>query len=79
MIRTQIQLEEQQYRHLRALGARTGKGLAEQVREAVGRYLLQQDGGGVPLEAVLGRYRPLAAEAVEPLKGHDQDYADTLR
>jgi len=36
MVRTQIQLEEQQYQQLKSHGARTGKGLAEQVREAVG-------------------------------------------
>lgn len=76
MIRTQIQLEERQYRQLRALGARSGKGLAEQVREAVGQYLLQQQARVEPLESVLGRFRPQAAKNLKP---HDRDYVDTLR
>jgi hypothetical protein len=77
MIRPQLQLEEQQYRRLRSLGGgRTGKGLAEQVREAVGRYLRQEEGGPVPLASVLGQFRPVRGE---PLKPHARDYADTLR
>jgi hypothetical protein len=48
MIRTQIQLEEAQYRQLRSLGNQTGKGLAEQVREAVGLYLTRQRGRSEP-------------------------------
>jgi hypothetical protein len=76
MVRTQIQLEEEQYRQLRALGTRRGLGLAEQVREAVGQYLAQQGGKTAPLESVLGKYRPLSGPA---LKGHDRDYVDTLR
>ncbi len=76
MVRTQIQLEEQQYRQLRALGARRGLGLAEQVREAVGLYLAQQEAKAAPLESVLGRFRPVADKS---LKRHDRDYVDTLR
>ena len=76
MVRTQIQLEEQQYRQLRSLGARSGKGLAEQVREAVGQYLAQQQRGGTALDEVLGKFR---ASAPKGLKPHDQAYVDTLR
>jgi hypothetical protein len=76
MVRTQIQLEEQQYRQLRSLGARAGKGLAEQVREAVGQYLAQQQRGGAALDEVLGKFR---AKTTKGLKPHDQAYADTLR
>jgi len=75
MIRTQIQLEEQQYEQLRSLGARTGKGLAEQVREAVGQYLVQQRRGAT-LDEVLGKFR---ASSTKGLKPHDRDYVDTLR
>jgi len=76
MVRTQIQLEETQYRQLRSLGARSGKGLAEQVREAVGQYLTQQGGKAEPLASVLGRFRPVAGKALKP---HDRDFVDTLR
>ena len=76
MVRTQIQLEEEQYRQLRALGMRRGLGLAEQVREAVGQYLAQQGGKVAPLESVLGRFRPLGGKALKP---HDRDYVATLR
>lgn len=76
MVRAQIQLEEKQYRALRRLSARSGKGLAEQVREAVGRYLAQSDATVEPLDSVLGRFRPKPAA---DLKAHDRDYADTLR
>jgi hypothetical protein len=76
MIRTQIQLEEDQYRQLRSLGARSGKGLAEQVREAVGQYLRQQQGRADPLEAALGRFRAKGAKGLKP---HDRAYVDTLR
>jgi len=76
MVRTQIQLEEKQYWSLRARGARSGKGLAEQVREAVSQYLLQQDGRTEKLESVLGKFRPVPGKELKP---HDRDYADTLR
>jgi hypothetical protein len=76
MVRTQIQLEETQYRQLRSLGTRSGKGLAEQVREAVGLYLTQQGSKVEPLASVLGRFRPVDGKALKP---HDRDYVDTLR
>jgi hypothetical protein len=76
MVRIQIRLEDAQHRRLRALGAQSGKGLAEQVREAVGRYLIQQSHRTIPLEPVLGKFRPVAAKG---LKAHDRDYADTRR
>jgi len=76
MVRTQIQLEVDRHRRLRALGAKAGKGLAEQVREAVGEYLVRQGAKAEPLAATLGKFRPKAAGA---LKEHDRDFADTLR
>ena len=59
-----------------ARGARSGKGLAEQVREAVGQYLQLQQGRAEPLESALGRFRAKAAKALKP---HDRAYVDTLR
>lgn len=76
MIRTQIQLEEAQYRALRERGARTGQGLAQQVREAVGLYLAAQDRPADSLESVAGRFR---ARPLDGLKPHDHDYTETIR
>lgn len=78
MTRTQIQLEDHQHRQLRQLGHRTGKGLAEQIREAVTRYLRQEEQRAGNLEEVLGRFPPLPAGGAD-LKAHDRAYSDTLR
>ena len=76
MVRTQIQLEEEQHRQLLARGARDGLGLAEQVREAVQLYLAQRGTKPAPLAGALGKFRPRSPRG---LKAHDRDYADTLR
>jgi len=76
MVRTQIQLEEDQSQQLRRLGVRSGKGLAAQVREAVGRHLAQRGAGVEPLDTALGKFRPRPATDLKP---HDRAYADTLR
>ena len=76
MVRTQIQLEEEQHRQLLARGARDGLGLAEQVREAVQLYLTQRGTKPAPLTDALGKFRP---RSLRGLKAHDRDYADTLR
>lgn len=61
MIRTQIQLEEAQYRSLKELAARQGVSIAELVRRAVNNLLQSEV---VPLEerrqraiAAIGRFR----------------------
>ncbi len=76
MVRTQIQLTEDQHRQLLARGAREGLGLAEQVREAVQLYLAQRVARPAPLAEALGKFRPRSPRG---LKAHDRDYADTLR
>jgi hypothetical protein len=77
MVRTQIQLEEEQHRQLLVRGARDGLGLAEQVREAVHLYLAQRGATKpAPLSDALGKFRPRSSRG---LKAHDRDYADTLR
>lgn len=76
MIRTQIQLEEEQYRRLRVLGAKSGLGLARQVREAVDLYLARHARVAEPLAEVAGRFPPLPTGC---LKQHDRDYTDSIR
>ncbi|MDO8678958.1 MAG: ribbon-helix-helix protein, CopG family [Acidobacteriota bacterium] len=46
MIRTQIQLDRDQYDRLRALAARRSQSLAQLVREGVDRVLDESDRGG---------------------------------
>jgi hypothetical protein len=80
MIRTQIQLSEEDYNKLRAIGARDDKGLAEQVREAVGLYLsgaARRTGGS--LDDLAGGFHQLPAAAMDELKPHDRWLADSIR
>ena len=77
LLRTQVQLEEHQHRQLRALGVRSGLGLAAQVRAAVDDYLARHGGADEPLETVLGKFR--RAENTKGLKPHDRDYVENLR
>lgn len=77
MIRTQVQLEEDQYKQLRAIGAREDKGLAEQVREAVALYLTRKKTKNLPsLESVLGKF---TQAPIDDLKPHDRWYVESIR
>lgn len=78
MIRTQIQLEEEQYRQLRKIGAAEDKGLAEQVREAVGLYLARRSHVYPALEELGPGFRPDSPPAGQELKTHDQWLADAI-
>ena len=80
MIRTQIQLSEEQYNKLRAIGARDDKGLAEQVREAVGLYLSgAARRTGAPLSDLAGKFHCLPPSAMDELKPHDRWLADAIQ
>ena len=74
MIRTQIQLPEQDYRHLQEAARRRGSSMAQCIREAVGLFLRSekrgfQDVSEIPaFHVVSGR----------PLKEHDQAWADSI-
>jgi hypothetical protein len=78
MIRTQIQLEEEQYRQLRTIGAAETKGLAEQVREAVGLYLAKRRAALPSLDELNLGFQPLPPESANELKPHDRWLADAI-
>jgi hypothetical protein len=78
MIRTQIQLEASQYQQLRKIGSAESKGLAEQVREAVGLYLSKRRTNLPALDELTLGFQPLPAESSNELKPHDRWLADAI-
>jgi len=79
MVRTQVQLEKNQYEQLRALGVRDDKGLAQQVREAVALYLAGRRVRSLPpLAEIAGRFHRLPPEEFGELKPHDQWLAEGI-
>lgn len=55
MHRTQIQLEERQYRYLKAKARRSGKSISALLRELVDNQIRKQDeGGNDPLLEIIG-------------------------
>jgi hypothetical protein len=78
MIRTQIQLEDAQYQQLRRIGSAESKGLAEQVREAVGLYLTRRRANPPPLDDLVAGFRPLPVESSDEIKTHDRWLADAI-
>lgn len=80
MIRTQIQLEESQYRRLKDLSHADSRSLSDLVRESVGHYLARRETQSPPpLESVAGKYSSSARPSSGELKAHDQHWADAIR
>lgn len=73
MIRTQIQLTDEQYKRLKEIGHRRHKSLAELIRGAVDGLLMSEQPDRAALyrqaEAVIGKY---AAEAENIAVEHDR-------
>ena len=77
MRRTQIYLEEDVDRELRAAAAAEGRSAADLIREAVRRYLAERGGGRSvdPIAAMIGSVDGLPSDAALE---HDRDlYAPT--
>ena len=76
MLRTQVQIPEQQLKKLRQLSKRMGKSVAQQVREALDLYLgrLERQALG-SLADIAGRFRPIP---IEDLKGHDRAFIEGI-
>ncbi|MBE2179950.1 MAG: hypothetical protein IAE97_05720 [Chthoniobacterales bacterium] len=77
MIKTQIQLEEWQYRAAKNESARTSRSLSDLVREGLTSVL--QKSRHQPrqtLESLAGKYGP---QSTDDLKPHDQAWADSIR
>lgn len=79
MRRTQIYLEEDVDRELRAAAAAEGRSAADLIREAVRRYLAERGGGrsADPIAAMIGSIEGMPSDAAAE---HDRDlYAPTQR
>ncbi len=76
MIRTQIQLEGEQHRALKAKAAREARSLSEEVREAVALYLSHSSRRSGNLRRISGKYSPIPTDDLKP---HDRDWADSVR
>lgn len=77
MRRTQIYLDEDLDRDLRAAAAAEGRSAADVIREAVRRYLAERGGGRSvdPIAAMIGSIEGLPSDAAAE---HDRDlYAPT--
>jgi plasmid stability protein len=70
--RTQIYLDEDLDRDLRAVAAAEGRSAADLIREAVRRYLAERGGGGPvdPIVAMIGSVDGLPPDAAAE---HDRD------
>ena len=76
MIRTQIQLEEEQSKALQRKSMETSKSVAQLVREAVAVYLVRSTIDHQPLGKVAGKFRRRSDKG---LKDHDKGWADSIR
>ena len=71
MHRTQIQLEERQYRYLKAMARRRGKSISALLRELVDEQIREQDKrGNDPLLEIVG----MAEGPEEATARHHDDY-----
>jgi plasmid stability protein len=78
MRRTQIYLDEDVDRELRAAAAAEGRSAADLIREAVRRYLAERGGGGPvdPIAAMIGSIDSLPSDAAAE---HDRDLYQPAR
>lgn len=75
MIRTQIQLLDEQYERLRQLAAATHKSIAQQIREAVDLYFRSVNVPKDDLADIAGKFRPIP---MKDLKDHDRWFAEAI-
>ena len=76
MIRTQLQVPEEDYEALREVAARQSRSLADCMREAIRLFLRQSRQRADALESIAGQFRPIAAP--DDLKAHDKQWADSV-
>ena len=77
MIKTQVQLEEWQYRAAKQESARTSRSLSALVREGLSLVLRRSGQLAVPpLEDLAGKYEP---RACDDLKAHDRGWVESIR
>ena len=75
MIRTQIQLPEEQYEALKRQAADSEKSIAQQIREAISVYLERNRAPKRRVEEIAGKYQP---QDLRDLKDHDRGIAEAI-
>jgi Arc/MetJ-type ribon-helix-helix transcriptional regulator len=75
MIRTQIQLPEEEYEELRQIAARQRRSMADCIREGIRLFLGRCRSPGEALDEIAGRFRPLPTGDLKP---HDHWFADAV-
>lgn len=78
MIRTQIQLEEQQAEMLRRLAREKGVSLAELIRRAIDESLLRQGGGEARYRRALSAIGKGRSGLGDVSQKHDEYFVETL-
>ena len=73
MVRTQVQLAEDNYQRLRQVAARQRRSVADCVREGVTLFLRKSEEQPGSLEEIAGKFPPLATAG---LKEHDAWWAE---
>ena len=77
MIKTQVQLEEWQYRAAKQESARTSRSLSDLVREGLSSVLRRSATQSRPtLEEVAGKYEPIPTGDLKP---HDRAWVESMR
>ncbi len=76
MIRTQIQIPEEEYELLRRAAAKERRSIADCIRESVRWFLRRGGNADADLAAVAGKFRP---RAVDDLKPHDRWHVEAIR
>jgi hypothetical protein len=75
MIRTQIQLPEEEYEQLRRAAAKERRSIADCIREGIRWFLRQGESADDDLAAVAGKFRPLP---IDDLKPHDRRHVEGI-
>ncbi len=76
MIRTQVQLSEQDFEELRRTALRLGRSMADCIREGVAIFIRRSGSRSDDLAEVAGRFRPVPGEAI---KNHDQWWVESAQ
>ncbi len=77
MIKTQVQLEEWQYRAAKEESARSSRSLSDLVREGLTSVLRRASARQLqPLEQLAGKYE---CRDLDDLKPHDRAWAESIR
>lgn len=75
VIRTQIQLSDEDYRKLKTIAAREGRSMADCIREGILLFFRQVSSDAQDLDSIAGAFRPVS---LEDLKPHDRHWAETI-